>query len=146
MSKLNKALTIFFATAIVITAGFIIYFEVTPPKAERFTEFYILNTDGEAQDYPQQVVLGNPVDILLGVVNHEYQPIDYKVMIQMDGVEVGKVDTGTLASQQKWEQKVSFTPQVVGQGQVVEFILYKNGDTEPCQKEPLRLHIDVLSR
>jgi len=145
MSKLNRALFVFLAVAIVVTSGFIIYLAVTPQKAEKFTEFYILNTEGKAKDYPKQVIVGNPVDILLGVVNHEYQPADYKVEIKMDGTEVGEANTGTLANKQKWEEKVSFIPQVVGEGQRVDFILFKNGETEPYLKEPLTLNIDVVS-
>jgi len=145
MSKLNRALFVFLAVAIVVTSGFIIYLAVTPQKAEKFTEFYILNTEGKAKDYPEQVIVDNPVDILLGVVNHEYQPADYKVEIQMDGTEVGKVNTGTLAYRQKWEEKVSFIPQVVGEEQRIDFILFKNGETGPYLKEPLTLYIDVVS-
>jgi len=145
MGKLNRALFIFLAVAIFVTLGFIIYLAVTPQKVEKFTEFYILNTDGKAEDYPEQVVVGNPVNVLLGVINHEYQPADYKVELQMDSTKVGEANTGTLAYQQKWEQKVSFVPRVVGEGQRVDFVLYKNGETEPYLKEPLRLYIDVVS-
>jgi uncharacterized membrane protein len=145
MSKLNKALFIILVAAIVISLGFIIYLKVTPQKVSEFTEFYILNADGKASDYPESVVVGNPVDILLGVVNHEYKPADYKVEIQMDGAKVGEANIGTLANQQKWEEKVSFIPQVVGANQTVNFILYKDGEAEPYLKEPLTLHIDVVS-
>jgi uncharacterized membrane protein len=145
MSKLNRALFIFLVVAIVVTSGFIIYMAVTPQEVEKFTEFYVLNTEGKAQDYPEQVTVGHPVDILIGVVNHEYQPAAYQAYIKMDGIEVGKVNIGTLTYQQKWEEKVSFTPQVVGERQRVDFILYKNGETEPYLKEPLRLYIDVIS-
>jgi uncharacterized membrane protein len=146
MSKFNKALFIFLAAAIVVTLGFIIYLKVVPQKADKFTEFYVLNAEGQAQDYPEQVIAGNPVDILLGVVNHEYQPASYEVYIRMNGIQVGEANIGTLEYQQKWEEKVSFTPQVVGPRQSVDFILYKNGETEPYQKEPLRLYIDVVSQ
>jgi uncharacterized membrane protein len=146
MSKFNRALFIFLAVAIVVTLGFIIYLKVVPQKADKFTEFYVLNAEGEAQDYPEQVIAGNPVDILLGVVNHEYQQASYEVYIKMDGIEVGEANIGMLEHNQKWEEKVSFTPQVVGQRQSVDFILYKNGETEPYQKEPLRLYIDVISQ
>jgi uncharacterized membrane protein len=146
MSKLSRALFVFLVVAIVVTSGLIIYLKVTPQKAEKFTEFYILNTEGKARDYPEQVIIGKPVDILLGVVNHEYQPADYKVEIQMDSIEVGKATTGTLAYQQKWEEEVSFIPPVVGEGQRADFILFKNGETEPYLKEPLTLYIDVVSQ
>jgi uncharacterized membrane protein len=145
MSKFNRALSIFLAVAIVVTLGFIIYLAVVPQKPEKFTEFYILNTEGKAQDYPEQVIAGNPVELIVGVVNHEYQPASYQLYVKMGGIEVGEANIGTLAYQQKWEEKVSFTPQVVGQRQSVDFILYKNGETEPYQKEPLRLYIDVVS-
>jgi len=145
MSKLNKVLFVFLAVAIVIATGFIIYFAVTPQNTEKFTEFYILNTEGKAGDYPKQVIVGKPVDIVIGVVNREYQPADYKVEIQMGSIEVGKVNIGTLAYQQKWEEKVSFIPPVVGDNQTVDFILYRNGGTEPYLKEPLTLYIDVVS-
>jgi uncharacterized membrane protein len=146
MSKPSKALFIFLAVAILVTTGFIIYMTVTPQKAEKFTEFYILNAEGKAADYPEKVVVGNPVDIIIGVINHEYQPVDYKVDIQIDSTEVGKTNTGTLAYQQKWEDEVSFVPRVVGEKQKVDFILFKNDETEPYLKEPLTLYIDVVSQ
>lgn len=145
MGKLSKALFIFLSVAIVVALGLIIYITVTPQKVNKFTEFYVLNADGKAGDYPEKVVAGNPVDIILGVVNHEYKPADYKVDIQMDSAKVGEANIGTLAYQQKWEEKVSFIPRVVGDNQTVDFILYRNGGTEPYLKEPLTLKIDVVS-
>jgi uncharacterized membrane protein len=145
MSKLNTALFVFLAAAIVVTSGFIIYMNVTPQNINKFTEFYVLNAEGKASDYPKQVTMYNPVDILLGVVNHEYQPAEYNVEIKIDNTKVGEADTGTLAYQQKWEEKVSFVPRVVGEGQRVDFILFKNGEIEPYLNEPLTLYIDVVS-
>ena len=145
MTKLNKALSIFLILAIVITSGFIIYMSTTPKKGEKFTEFYILNTEGKIQDYPEQVSLGTPVEMFVGVVNHEHQLTSYRVEIKMDGTEVDKINTGMLFHQQKWEQKISFTPQLVGERQRVDFYLYKNSETESYLKEPLRLYINVIS-
>ena len=146
MKKLNIALFIFLAVAIVISLGFIIFLNVTPQKVNKFTEFYILNAEGQAKDYPNQVTVGSPVDLVIGVVNHEYQPASYQVAVEIDGTKVGQVDVGTLANRQKWEEKVSFTPQVIGENQTVGFFLYKDGGTEPYQKDPLLLHINVISR
>jgi uncharacterized membrane protein len=145
MSKLYKALTIFLIVAIVATLGFIIYIVATPQKGEKFTEFYILGAEGKAQDYPKQVILGEPVDIVVGVVNHEYKPTSYRVEIKINSIKANEVNIGTLANGGKWEEKVNFTPQVIGKGQRVDFYLYKNGGDEPYLKEPLRLFIDVVS-
>jgi uncharacterized membrane protein len=145
MSKLNKALSIFLIVAIVAALGFIIYMAVTPQKNERFTEFYILSTEGTAQDYPKQVILGEPVNILIGVVNHEYQPASYQAKIKVGDIEISEVNIGTLANGEKWEREISFTPQLPGEGQKIDFYLYKNGGDEPYLKEPLRLYINVIS-
>jgi uncharacterized membrane protein len=141
----NKALTIFLIVAIAATIGSIIYMVVMPQKGDKFTEFYILGTGGKAQDYPKQVILGEPVDILIGVVNHEYQSASYKVKIKIGDVEVSEVDVGTLANGEKREEIISFTPQSAGEVQRVDFYLYKNGEEEPYLKEPLRLFINVVS-
>ncbi len=144
MSKLYKALTIFLIVAIVATVGFIIYMVATPQKGEKFTEFYILSSEGKAQDYPKQVILGEPVDILIGVVNHEYQPASYRVEIKVGGIKASEVNIGTLVNGEKWEEIISFTPQFAGERQRVDFYLYKNGEDEPYLKEPLRLYINVI--
>lgn len=146
MKKLNIALFIFLAVAIVVSLGFIVLLNVTPQKVNKFTEFYVLNAEGQAEDYPNQATVGSPVDLVIGVVNHEYQPASYQVSVEIDGAKVGQVDVGTLAYQQKWEEKVSFTPQVIGENQTVDFFLYKDSGTEPYQKDPLVLHLNVVSR
>jgi uncharacterized membrane protein len=145
MSKLHKALSIFLIVAIVVALGFIIYMAVTPQEGDKFTEFYILGTEGKAQDYPKQIILGESAHILIGVVNHEHQPASYQAKIQIGGIEISEINTGTLADGEKWEREISFTPQSSGERQRVDFYLYKNGEDKPYLKEPLRLYIDVIS-
>jgi uncharacterized membrane protein len=144
-SKLDRGLSISLAVAIVAALGCLGYFVATPNQSEKFTEFYILGTEGKAEGYPKQVILGDPVDIVVGVVNHEYQPASYLVKIAIDGIEKTKVTVGTLAHEEEWEERVSFIPQVVGERQRVDFCLYKNGEDEPYLDNPLHLYIDVIS-
>jgi uncharacterized membrane protein len=141
----NKALSIFLIVAIVAALGFIIYLAVTPQEGDKFTEFYILSTEGNAQDYPKQVILGEPVEILIGVVNHEYQPASYEAKVKIGDIDISEVNIGTLANGEKWEGEITFTPQLAGEKQKVDFYLHKNGEDEPYLKEPLRLYINVIS-
>lgn len=145
MSKLNKALSIFLIVAIAAALGSIIYMAVTPKEGEKFTEFYILSAEGKAQDYPRQAISGEPVEIVLGVINHEYQTTSYQVKIELGGIEISQVNIGTLVNGEKWEEKISFTPQFAGERQRVDFYIYKNGEEVPYLKEPLRLYVDVIS-
>ncbi len=143
MTKLDKALFIFLTVAITATLGWILYIAATPKDQDRFTEFYILDTEGKTLDYPREVSVGKPFDIVMGVVNHEYKIASYVVKIKINGIESWEVNIGTLAHGEKWERKISITPKLLGDSQVVNFYLYKNGDDQPYRKEPLRLYIDV---
>lgn len=143
MPRLNKALFIALAVAIVVALAGIVYLAATPQPGEKFTEFYILDPQGKAEDYPQQVILGASVEVTIGVVNHEYQPAAYRVGITINGVRNKEINVGTLAHEQKWEQEISFVAQSAGDNQKVEFWLYKDNQVEPYLKDPLRLYIDV---
>ncbi len=142
-TKLDRALSISLVVVIVAALGCLGYVIAIPKPGEKFTEFYILNIEGKAENYPQQVILGEPVDIVIGVVNREYQPASYRVGITIDGVENSQVGIGTLAHEEKREKRVSFIPQVAGEKRKVEFHLYKNGEDEPYFENPLHLYIDV---
>jgi len=62
--------------------------------------------------------------------------------VRIDGVKNNEVAGITLEHDEGWEDEVSFTPEVAGEEQKVEFLLYKNGETEPYL-EPLRLWLNV---
>ncbi len=145
MKKFNIILFVFLIAAIVITSGFIIYFYVAPQKVNEFTEFYVLNSEGRAKDYPELATAGSTVDVIIGLVNHESKPATYELSVVISGTEVKRVDVGTLADREKWEQTVSFVPEVAGQHQSVDFFLYRDGGTQPYHKDPLRLYMDVIS-
>jgi len=144
MAGLDKVLSLSLVVAILIALGSIGYAMATPKQGEGFTEFYILAIDGKAEGYPKQVVLGQPVELIIGIVNHEHAVTSYRVSIRMNnGVEDKEIETRALADEEKWEEIVSVVPQGVGVEQRVEFWLYKNGEAEPYFEDPLHLYIDV---
>jgi len=50
-------------------------------NSEEFTEFYVLNSEGRAYDYPQQVEIGNDSSIIIGIANHEGRAVLYTVEV-----------------------------------------------------------------
>jgi uncharacterized membrane protein len=138
---LSKALFIVLALAIICAIGAIAYVVLTPKIGERFTEFYVLGLDGKAEDYPREVKVGQEAQVILGMVNHEYENTSYRVEVTIDGIRDGEIGPIVLANKEKWEKQVSFTPTSVGENQKVEFLLYKNGQVEPYLS--LRLWIDI---
>jgi uncharacterized membrane protein len=143
MGTLDKSLTITLIVAIVAALGCLGYVVTTPKQGEKFTEFYILGEEGKAENYPKELAVGEEGKVILGIVNHEYQPTSYRVEIDINGVKNKEINSGILAHEEKWEQEVSFTPSETGLNQKVEFWLYKGDEKEPCLKEPLHLYIDV---
>jgi len=144
VSRPNKALSISLVIAIAAALGCLGYVVATPKQGEKFTEFYILNIEGKAEDYPKQVILGNPVNIIVGIVNHEHEPTSYSVYVRTESDVNAQIDVNTLAHGEKWQEVVSFTPQHTGEMQNVQFWLYREYDTEPYFADPLCLYIDVI--
>lgn len=145
MSNLDKGLSVGLIVAIVAALGCLGYVITNPKQGEKFTEFYILGLEGKAENYPQQVTVGEEARIILGIVNHEHQPTSYRVEIEISGVKDKELRTGILAHEAKWEQEIGFTPSEVGLNQKVEFWLYKDTEPQPCLEDPLHLYIDVNS-
>lgn len=143
IAGLDKILSISLVIAVMIALGSIGYVVAMPKHEQLFTEFYILSPEGKAEDYPRQVVPGEPVEIIIGIVNHEDIVISYLVDIKGDGIENKQISTEEMANEEKWEEIVSFIPQSSGDGQKVEFWLYRTGEAEPYLEEPLCLYLDV---
>jgi len=112
--------------------------EISP---ERFTEFYMLGPEGKAANYPRDLSVGEEASVIVGVVNREKAETTYEVEITIDGGPVNRIGPVTLGHEEKWEQGVSFSPVNSGTGQIVEFLLFKDGEESPSSD--VHLWIDV---
>jgi uncharacterized membrane protein len=145
MTQLNKILSVILGLTLVIAIGSLSYTLTAPKQEERFTEFYILNENGRAQDYPEQLVIGESLNIIVGIVNHEDESLSYTVITTVNGIEQNVVSTETLAHEEKYEQEIQLIPQIEGNNSKVEFSLYKDGSDEPYFDDPLHLYIDIIA-
>lgn len=163
-SALNKTLNVILIIAILGAVGTLIYTVAFPKVGEKFTEFYIIGLKGKAQDYPVEFVMekGQVVrvrysteaketvstrgKITVGIVNHEQQKTSYSVIIKIDntpvnifadGQNVSQLGLIELEQEGKWEKEIGIAPQHIGENQKVEFLLYKNANSEPY----LSLHL-----
>ena len=140
----RKILITILLVAIVTAVGYLGYIIINQKPGQEFSEFYILNIEGEAKNYPQQIVLGETVDIIIGIVNNEYKTTSYRVDVTGYSIDNREMSIGELVHGERFQEVVSFVPQFAGEEQKVEFWLYKNGELEPYFTEPLRLYIDVI--
>lgn len=137
----GKVLSVILVFTVVGLLGVIVYTIAVPRTSEQYTEFYVLNIEGKATDYPDELKLGETAYVILGVANHERQTVSYTIEIQIDGEPSDSVGPMTLEYEEKRESIVEFHPQEMGERQKVEFLLYKDEASEPYLK--LHLWINV---
>lgn len=146
-SKLDKALSVVLLCAIIAAIGTLIYVIATPKIGERFTEFYILGLSGKAEGYPKEIAAGESASVILGIVNHEYEPAEYKVNINIEGEATTSLNPFSLEHEQKWEKEVSFTATTPKENTKVKFLLYKGASSQFDESNPYRelhLWVDVV--
>lgn len=142
-SAWDKALSVVLALTILGSLATVGYVIAVPKAGESFSELYILGLEGEAADYPGELVVGEEGRVIVGISNNEHKTVSYRVEVRMDGDKNNEVGPIVLEHDDGWEGEVSFVPQVPGENQKVEFLLYKNGEASPCLK-PLHLWVDVI--
>ena len=138
----NKVLSIILVLTVLGALGMMGYAIATPKMGQKFTEFYVLDLEGKTTDYPKELKVGAEGIVTIGIVNHEYETVSYRVEVRINGTKNNEVEPIVLENDEEWTQEVSFVPQIAGEDKKLEFLLYKNEEAEPCL-EPLRLWLDV---
>ncbi len=137
----DRILSVVLILAVLGAIGIVVYMTTTPRIEERFTEFYILNPEGDAGDYPDELAPGEEGRVEVGIVNREYETAVYRLEVVAGNERVNEVGPITLAHEGKWEREVPFAFSAAGSGQKVEFLLYKGGQDEAYRS--LHLWVDV---
>jgi uncharacterized membrane protein len=137
----DKVLNILLAVAVVGVLGTVAYVLIRNKNGEKFTQFYVLNLQGKAENYPHDIIHGQSGTVLLDIVNEEGAAATYKIEVLIDGVQVNEIDSIVLNQGQQWEQPVTFTPSQTGDNQEVQFELFTN-DSPSFQE--LHLWLDVI--
>ncbi|HNX39328.1 MAG TPA: DUF1616 domain-containing protein [Methanothrix sp.] len=157
-SRVDRALTVILILTIIASVAALVYVIVTPKQGEKFTEFYILGPGGKAYDYPTSVLSGNRSTVIVGVVNHEYAPVNYTMRMVLNST-AGRNYTPeqawprpedlqiltqnlTMVHNETWERPVNYTLNRTGDYQKLEFLLYKEGNFTGSYRD-LHLWVNV---
>jgi len=139
---LDRSLTVALAVSIFAALGTFLFVLAKPEVGERFTEFYLLGPWGEAEGYPTYVLVGQPIRLIVGVINREHEDIQYRLEKDVDGQNAEQLAEIQLAHDETWEEPFAFSLQQPGEDEKVSFLLYKEGQEEPYRS--LHLWISVL--
>ncbi|MCK4733863.1 MAG: DUF1616 domain-containing protein, partial [Methanophagales archaeon] len=139
-SEIERALIIALVGSIIIASGMLAYAKITFEE-EQFTAFYILGEGGKAENYTKEVYLLEPSSMIVGIENYEHAPANYTLQVNLGGYPLYEQQI-KLEHGEKWEDVVSFTPKQVAKHAKLEFVLYKEGSTDPYRS--VHLWVDSL--
>ncbi len=125
MTDIEKALIIAMVGSIIIASGMLIYAKLTFEE-EKFTALYILGPGGKAEGYQTNLSFGEPATTTVGIENYEHAPVNYTLQVVLDGVVLTEKEI-RLDHNEKWEENVTYIPDVMGQKIKLEFLLSKDG-------------------
>jgi uncharacterized membrane protein len=149
-TKIDRILSFILVIAIVLAISMLVYVIVTPKEGEKFTEFYVLGPGGRAEDYPTNLKVGEEGEVIIGIVNHEYANVTYRLEVRLNG-EVIDEKSVELMHNETWESPFLFKATTAGNDQKLEFLLFENpfnksvygkGDKEEPYRS-LHLWVDV---
>ena len=144
-SKLDKALTVFLIFSILLFVVTLAYVVLSPKEGEHFTEFYLLGPEGKADNYPTKYILGENGTVIVGVINHEYSPVNYTMEIKLENKSMflpENLKHITLTHNETWEEPVILTPEFEGKNMKLQFLLFNETDKSVPYRD-LHLWIDV---
>lgn len=141
--KSYKSVYVSLLAALVFVIFVSIYADITPGHKEQFTEFYVLGPAGLAADYPTSLYSGQEAEVTLGIINHEHQQVNYLIEVRINDEVVESVSPIPLSHRQKWEENVTFVPDLPGQKIAVDFLLFRLGEQEKSPYRRLHLSMDV---
>jgi len=162
--RTDAALNVLLAVSVLLAVGSVGYAVAVPKQGESFTQFYILteNEDGElvADNYPQEFVIGESADLVVGIGNDEHTTESYTVVTQLQAVDTVDNETvvrereeldrysATLEHNETRHTDVTLTPRTTGDDLRIKFLLYRGeAPAEPRTETAYRdLHLWIEVR
>lgn len=126
LPKLDRLFLAGFLVAIVALSGLIVYLASAPKIGERFTEFYLLGPNGTLADYPTNITLGGNGTVIMGITNHEYNNVSYRVVVNLENQALQAFENIQLSHGMNWNQSYTFTPTMAAEKTQLQFKLYKD--------------------
>ena len=123
-SKLDKILFLILIASVIGSSITLAYVSMNSRIGERFTEFYLLGSNGLAFDYPTTLMLGDEGPLIIGIINHEYENTTYRIVVNFNDRQIYDYHV-FLIDTEMWETPFTFQATLKGENQKLEFLLYK---------------------
>lgn len=143
--KTDKVFAFTLVLFILASMGSLAYIIGNPKEGEPFTEFYILGSNKTTKDYPTEFLLGEKGTVTVGIINHEYRPVDYTMEVKLENRSLPLPENQKwirLGHNMSWEKPITITPPFEGKNMKLEFLLF-NETEKTIPYRNLHLWINV---
>jgi uncharacterized membrane protein len=138
-SPVDALLNIVLILSVLVATASMTYALAVPQDAGTTTGFSVgsLNASGEfvTQDYPENVTVGEPQQLAFLIKNHERQPMNYTVVVQLQRLsdtgellarnELERFSTPTIPANRTWVNQSTITVPVASDDLQLTYLLYK---------------------
>lgn len=123
--EIEKGLIFGLIISIILVSGVQVYVKVAQEK-ETFTALYLLGPEGKAEGYPVESLINVPINITVGIENHELRDINYVLQMKVDGVIIEELSI-PLEKNGTWVNNLTYTREDWKNGKSkLEFSLFKD--------------------
>lgn len=132
-TKIDKAIAVLLVFSVFAAIGSLAYIIANPKQGEPFTEFYVLGTNKTAEDYQTEFMKGETGTVVLGIANHENEPVDYTIDLRLENRSLPLPENQKhirLEDNETWEEPVTFTLPQEGKNMKLELLLFNEAEKD----------------
>ena len=110
-------------------------------SARGLLSFISFEPEGKAEGYPKELVVGKEAKVMVGIANREHETVSYRVEVTIDGTRHSEIGPVVVLHDDRWEREVGSIPAQSGDNQKVEFLLYRQGQSEAYRSVHLWINV-----
>ena len=142
-TRTDAVLNVVLVVSLLLAIASVGWAVAVPKQGEAFTELYLLTEkeNGElvADDYPTEFVQGEGKSLVVGIGNHEHEPMEYILVVELQRVAFENNSTRVLeerelrrftayvGANETWREKHTIRPTMTGERLRLVYLLYKGG-------------------
>jgi uncharacterized membrane protein len=156
-SPVDALLNIVLILSVLVGAASMTYALAVPQDGSSATNFYVGTQNGSGEvtlDHPRNLTAGQPQQLTVGIGNHEGEPANYSVVVQLQrysGEEVlarntlDRFSTGTIPQNRTWQRQHTVTPTIAEDNLQLVYLLYRGDPPQnPTEQNAYRsIHLAV---
>jgi uncharacterized membrane protein len=156
-SPVDALLNVVLILSVLVGAASMTYALAVPQDGSSATNFYVGTQNGSGGvtlDHPRNLTAGQPQQLTVGIQNHEGEPANYSVVVQLQrysGEEVltrntlDRFSTGTIPQNRTWQRQHRVTPTITEDNLQLVYLLYRGDPPQnPTEQNAYRsIHLSV---